>query len=171
VSELHNAGSVAWPVIESNKPSFALATNACNAVPHSLTDPERELTEVQFPNQVAWRLRLGNAFGVDVVDILFDVRWEFGARFHGGGALITNCYLYVPVCSVLWGFEVNVGIHVHAPTNAGTDAAPIARLPLTFSGNVDSLVQRHPFQRDLVPYGDGSWAGGPPRRFRGTTSW
>jgi hypothetical protein len=158
MSELRNAGSVAWPVIEASKPSFALASNACNAVPADLADPESELTGVQFPNQVAWRLRLSNTFGMDVVDILFDLRWEYGARYHGGGALIANCYLYVPACTVLWGFEVNVGVHVHPPSNAGTDAAPIACLPLTFTGTVDSLVHRQPFQRTFTLYGNGSYA-------------
>jgi hypothetical protein len=98
-----------------------------------------------------------NAFSVDVVDIEFDLRWEYGARHRGGGAFIPNCYLYVPTCSVLWGFDVNVQIHVHNPSNAGTETAPIARLPLTVSGSVSSLVNSHGVQWDFQLFGNGTY--------------
>jgi hypothetical protein len=151
-----NIASAAWHVIESNKPSASLASNTCNAVPADLHDFSA-LTDAQGPNSVTWRLTMENAFTVDVVDIAFDLRWEYGARHHGGGAFIPNCYLYVPKCQVLWGFEVDVQLHVHNPSNAGSEAAPIARLPLTISGSVSSLVNTHSLQWDFVLFGNGSY--------------
>ncbi len=149
--------STAWQVIESGKPSASLASQHCNAVPAGITDPVSALTDAQGPNRLTWRLKMENAFTVDVVDIAFDLRWEFGARYHGGGAFIPNCYLYVPQCSVLWGFDVNIGIHVHNPSNAGTESAPVARLPLTVSGSVSSLVNSHSVQWDFVLFGNGQY--------------
>ena len=157
MTDVANVASAAWHVIESNKPSASLATSTCNAVPAGITDPVSALTDAQGPNRVTWRLQMENAFTVDVVDIAFDLRWEFGARYRGGGAFIPNCYLYVPHCSVLWGFDVDVQIHVHNPTNAGTESAPIARLPLTVSGSVSSLVNTHSIQWDFVLLGDGQY--------------
>jgi len=151
--DVANVASTAWHVIESNKPSPSMATNSCNAVPAGVSDPFSSLG----PNRLTWRLRLENAFTVDVVDIEFDLRWEYGARHSGGGAYIPNCYLYVPTCSVLWGFEVNAQIHVHHPTNAGTDTAPIARLPLTVSGAVSSLVGTHGVRWDFDLFGNGAY--------------
>ncbi len=153
---LSNIASTAWHVIESNKPSSSLASNTCNAVPADLHDFSA-LTDAQGPNSVTWRLTMENAFTIDVVDIAFDLRWEYGARYKGGGAFIPNCYLYVPKCHVLWGFDVDVQLHVHNPSNAGTESAPIARLPLTISGSVSSLVNTHSVQWDFVLFGNGGY--------------
>jgi hypothetical protein len=153
---LSNVASAAWHVIESNKPSSSLASNTCNAVPAALRDFSA-LTGAQGPNSVTWRLTMENAFSIDVVDIAFDLRWEYGARYKGGGAFIPNCYLYVPKCEVLWGFDVNVQLHVHNPSNAGSETAPMARLPLTISGSVSSLVNTHSLQWDFVLFGNGSY--------------
>src|SRR6266498_3816176 len=140
MSDVANIASTAWHVIESNKPSASLASNTCNAVPAGISDPISSLTDAQAPVP---RAVLPAEVELDVVDIEFDLRWEYGARYRGGGAFISNCYLYVPTCTVLWGFDVNVQIHVHNPSNAGTETAPIARLPLTVSGSVSSLVNTH----------------------------
>ncbi|GAA0815843.1 hypothetical protein [Spirilliplanes yamanashiensis] len=153
-----NVASAAWHVIESGKPSASLASNTCNAVPAGIADPLHSLTGAQGPNSLVWRLRQENGFGVEVVDISFDLRWEFGARHRGGGAYIPNCYLYVPRCTVLWGFTVDVQVHVHNPTNGGTETAPVARLPLTVSGSVSSLVNTHSVQWDFVLFGDGQYS-------------
>ncbi|RZU51567.1 hypothetical protein EV385_3397 [Krasilnikovia cinnamomea] len=157
MTDVANVASAAWHVIESGKPSASLASNTCNAVPAGVADPISSLTGAQGPNRLTWRLQMENAFGVEVVDIAFDLRWEYGARHHGGGAFIPNCYLYVPRCSVLWGFDVDVQIHVHNPSNAGTETAPIARLPLTVSGSVSSLVNSHSLQWDFQLFGDGNY--------------
>lgn len=152
-----NIASAAWHVIESGKPSASLASNTCNAVPSGISDPVNSLTGAQGPNSYRWRLRQENLMGIDVIDVTFDLRWEYGARHNGGGAFIPNCYLYVPRCNVLWGFNVDVTLHVHNPTNAGTDRAPIARLPLTISGSMSSPVQSRSLQWDFILFGDGSY--------------
>jgi hypothetical protein len=149
--------STAWKVIEDGKPSASLASQHCNAVPAGISDPVSSLTGAQGPNRIVWQMSMVNAFTVEVVDVAFDLRWEFGARYRGGGAFIPNCYLYVPRCTVLWGFDVDIQIHVHNPTNAGSETAPVARLPLTVSGSVSSLVKSHSVQWDFVVYGDGRY--------------
>jgi hypothetical protein len=157
MSDVANVADVAWYVIESNKPSPSVASSTCNAVPAGVFDPLGSLAGALGSNRVTWRLRLENAFTVEVVDIEFDLRWEYGARYHDGGAFISSCYLYVPTCSVLWGFEVNVQMNVHPPTNAGTLSAPIARLPLTISGSIDSLVNTRAVRWDFVLFGNGEY--------------
>jgi hypothetical protein len=157
MSEIATIASTAWRIIEDGKPSASLASQHCTAVPEGDTDPVTHLTGAQGPNRITWRLKKENLYGIDVVDIAFDLRWEYGARYRGGGAYIPNCYLYVPQCDVLWGFDVNIQIHVHNPSNAGTETAPIARLPLTISGAVSSPVNTNSVQWDFVLYGNGQY--------------
>ena len=150
-----NTASTAWHVIESNKPSSSLVSNTCNAVPAG-ADPN-SLTQVQGPNSVVWRLCFRNHLSVNVVDVRFDLRWEYGARYDGGGAFIPNCYLYVPDCTVLWGYTVDINVHAYTPSNAGTDTAPVACLPITVHGTMKSLVDTRDLQWDFVLYGDGRY--------------
>jgi hypothetical protein len=152
-----NIGSGAWHVIEANKPSSSLASNVCNAVPDGVTDPMTELTDARGPNSFVWRMKMENAFSMDVVDISLDLRWDYGARLDSGGAYIPICYLYVPWCNVLWGVTVDVSLYVHQPTNAGTATAPMARLPLTVSGTISTLVSVQSYQWDFELFGDGSY--------------
>jgi hypothetical protein len=146
---LVNLGSTAWHVVEGGKPSASLVSNACNAVPAGVT----AFTDVQGPNTVVWSLTRTNGHGLDVVDVAFGLRWEYGARHGGAGAYIPNCYLYVPRCSVLWGYSVDVSLYVHPPE----EADEIARLPLTVSGTVSSLLRDEPVRWDFWLDGDGRY--------------
>ena len=152
-----NVASAAWHVVEMSRPSPSLASNTCNAVPAGIAEPAHSLTHTQGPNSVPWTVTMRNGFGIDVVDVSFDLHWDFGAQYRGRGAYIPNCYLYVPQCTVRWGFDVDVQIHVDHPTNAGTERAPVARLPVTISGAVSSLIGTNTLQWDFVLFGDGSY--------------
>jgi hypothetical protein len=93
------------------------------------------------------------------VEIQFDLRWEIGARYRGGGAYIPNCYLYVPNCTVLWGFTVDASLHVGEPKNAGDENAPNAALPLTISATVTNLIGgSRTVEWDFVLMGDGNFS-------------
>jgi hypothetical protein len=157
MTALANNGSTAWHVIEAGKPSASLASNACAAIPGDATDPWHDLTDARGPNTLVWQLSQTNEYGVDVVDVAFGLRWEYGARFAGGGAYIPICYLYVPRCNIGWGYTLDVSLNVHDPVNAGTDGAPVARLPLTMTGTVGSLLGSEPVRWDFTLDGDGAY--------------
>lgn len=154
-SDVINAAQAAWKVIEDGKPSAQLSSGSCNAVPH--VDDWQGLTNPQGPNRLTWPLVQTNGFGWHVVAASIEVRWEHSARYKGGGAFITNCWLYVPDCTVLWSYNVNISFQAHNPSNAGSESAPKARLPVTLSGSISCPFWTVNKQLDLILYGDGNW--------------
>ncbi len=159
-----NPGSSTWQVIADGRPSPSLASNACGAVPAGALDPLLDLTDARGPNTVVWGLSSRNTSGVQVLDVAFGLRWEYGARYGGGGAFIPLCYLYVPRCTVLWGYTVDVSAYVHPPSDVGTGTAPTARLPVTVRGTVRSLLGETPVRWHFVLHGDGRYHCSPPPR-------
>ncbi|SRR5216683_3002457 len=154
-ADVINAAQSAWKIIEDGKPSAAIGSNTCNAVPQ--VNDWQNLSGAQGPNRLLWRLQYTNGFGIDVVLIRFELKWEYAARYNNGGAFIPNCWLHVPQCDVKWGYNVNLTLQARNPTNAGSATAPNARLPLTISGSVTTPFWTDNQQWDFTLYGDGRW--------------
>ena len=151
-----NLAEAGWKVVEENKPSADLDRSTANAVPE--VDDWQALTGTQGPARLVWRYRFVNYLGETAVDIQFDLKWEYAARYRGGGAFIPNCWLSVPTCDVHWMFSVDLALQARNPTNAGTDAAPNARLPISVYGTVSYgpfWTDNH--QWDFTLYGNGQW--------------
>lgn len=149
-----NAAQLAWDIVKDGKPSTQIETNTCNAVPD--VQDWHSLTNAQGPTWVGRSLLWENLLTIDVVELQFRVNWEYGARYNGGGAYISNCWVTVIKCNVAWGFDVDLRMQVHNPTNAGTATAPKARLPLTISGTVSSLANSRMLSWDYTLFGDGT---------------
>jgi len=149
-----NAASAAWKIIEDGKPSLEVTTHNANAVP-DVTDWQN-LTSAQGPTYVGRQLNWTNYLGIDVVEMHFRVYWEYGAHYRGGGAYVPNCHGTVLKCDVAWGFDVNLNMRVHNPTNAGSDRAPMARLPISVSGSVSSPLTSRTLGWEYVLFGDGN---------------
>lgn len=153
-----NAASSAWKIIEGGRPSAALDGSTCNAVPKA--EDWTSHTAPQGTNVISRVLHYTNGFNLDVVLLRLQLRWEYGSHYHGGGAYIPNCWISVPQCQVLWGYSLDLSMHVHNPTRAGTDTAPNARLPLTISGTVSTPFWSDTVQWDYVLYGSGQYEQG-----------
>jgi hypothetical protein len=150
-----NMGEVAWKVIEDGKPVAGIEHKTFNAVPQ--VDDWNSITGATGPNSVGYRWKMTNGFGIDVVVVEYAIKWEYGARYRDGGAFIPNVWLSVPVCDVKWGFSIDLSVHAHNPTNAGSATAPKARLPLTLSASVDTPFWTDNKQWDFVLFGDGTY--------------
>lgn len=149
-----NAASSAWKIIQDGKPSMEVSTNNANAVPD--VNDWQNLTDAHGPTWVGRHLKWTNYLGIDVVDVHFKVFWEYGARYNGGGAFIPNCHITVLSCDVAWGFDFDLNMRVHNPTNAGTATAPRARLPISISGSVSSPLTSRTLGWEYVLFGDGT---------------
>lgn len=148
-----NAADTAWKIIQDGKPSSEVTRSNANAVPQ-VTDWST-LTDAQT-TWVGRNLTWTNYLGIDVVEISFRVYWEYGARYRGGGAFIPNCHITVMECSVAWGFDLDLNMRVHNPTNAGTERAPRARLPISIEGSVSSPLTSRTLGWEYVLFGDGT---------------
>jgi hypothetical protein len=154
-----NMAETAWKIIESGAPSAEITTATANAVPQ--VDDWQSLTNAVGPMWVSRRRKIRFKWPLDDylhVDVTMVLKWDYGARYHGGGAYIPNVWVEVPECFVGWPWDVNVNLTARNPTNAnGSGEPPLARLPVTLSGTIASPGESYTVQYGFELFGDGNY--------------
>jgi hypothetical protein len=150
-----NAAKLAWDILKDGEPSADIQSSTANAVP-KVDDWEA----IQASAQNSHRFYYHRPFvwpldDYDHIQFSIILRWDHSGRYRGGGAYIPNLYVNVTDLFVGYAWHADIRLTTHNPTNAGTDTAPVARLPITISGSVHSgLVTEH-VEWDFVVLGDG----------------
>lgn len=155
---LKNTGQAAWQVIKDGQPSAEIQSGYANAVP-DVSDWQNLRGAPDQPNIYYWPLTVTNSwpFEKKVIDIQFELKWMYGARYNGGGAFIPNLWIHVPHCRVLWGWSCDIKLTVGNPDNASNDTGrPIARVPVTVHGTTSSGLETTNYQWDFTLRGDGN---------------
>ena len=156
--EVTNAGTAAWQVIERGAPSPSIHSYTANAVPD--VDDWQNLGGAHGPAAITLRrwTRTWWPFADGIsVDFTIVLKFEYGARYRGGGLFIPNLYVEVPECFVGWRYDVDVDIAIGEPSNANTPEAPIARVPVAIRGVVFNEFWSDSVDWNLTLWGDGSW--------------
>jgi hypothetical protein len=151
-----NVAKFAWEIIKDGKATAEIDHSTANAVPQ--VDDWLSLSGTHGPN--THRLHYSRSFLWpldDYVHVEFEIllKWQFGARYKGGGAFIPNVWIEVPTCFVGWPWNADIGISVQHPTNVGEDGAPVAALPVTVKGTVTSGAEWHHVEWGFVLLGTG----------------
>jgi hypothetical protein len=151
--------TVKWAgeLVAKGKPSSSLPSQMANAVPK--VDDWQALTGAQGPNilKLAWNVP-GVFYGKNV-DIVLNLNWDYGARYKGGGAFITNCWVTVPTCEVEWGFDVDIHFSAQAPENRQQDDSKptLAGLPVSVIATISNTLVNHNHTWSFLLLGDGNW--------------
>ena len=156
-SDIINAAKFAWDVLKDGAPSSDIQSSTANAVPH--VDDWTALTGAQpwtwatipYSRSFVWPLD-----DYDHVQFEIKLKGDYGARYRGGGAYLPNVYVEVPHCFVGFGWSANIRFTAHNPTNAGTETAPLAALPVTIAGTVSSGAENHHVEWGFTIYGNGN---------------
>ena len=141
--------TVQWAgqIIVAGKPAASLPKQMANAVPD--VDDWQALTDARGPQETPWNIVYTNGFGIDVVKVKLQLNFDYGARYKGGGAFITNVWVEVFQCDVKWGYSVDLSFSPQKPENAASFGQPThARLPCTVWGSVST-----PFWTDNMQWG------------------
>lgn len=153
-----NAAKFAWDVIKDGKPAADLTSTTANAVPQ--VDDWQSLTDTQArPNAFRMKYNVSYVWPLDDYDhvqLQIVLKWDFGARYHGGGAFIPNVWVEVPECFVGSGWDVNLRLTAQNPTNTGASGSPLARIPVTVKGTVSSGLELYHVEWAFVLFGDGT---------------
>jgi hypothetical protein len=149
-------GKLAWDIIKDGKASVEISSSSANAVPQ--VDDWQSLTNATGPNCYRMYYHRSFVWPLDDYDhVQFEIllKWDFGARYKGGGAYIPNVWVEVPQCFAGWPWSVDIGLTAQHPTNAGDEKAPLARIPITIKGSVSSGAENHHVEWGFVLYGSG----------------
>jgi hypothetical protein len=162
IDTIVNFAEKAWKVFEDNAPSEDLSRSTANAVP-DVTDWQA-LSGARGPMWIRRVWRRECAWPLDdyiVAEFTYDLKWEYGARYQGGGLFIPNIWLEVPAYDVFWGQHIYLSMTVHNPTNASnTPNAPLARVPVTISGTARNSLRDLHIEWTWLLYGDGRYERG-----------
>jgi hypothetical protein len=150
--------TLAWDIIKSGEASADIETSTAMAIP-DVDDWHAQTSDTRGP--AAMRIHYANSFLWpldDYVHVEFEIllKWQYGARYRGGGAFIPNIWTEVPQLFVGWPWNADIRFVAHHPTNAGTADAPLAAIPVTVRGTVGSGAELHHVEWGFVLYGNGN---------------
>jgi hypothetical protein len=151
-----SGAKLAWEIIKDGKPSADIHNSTAAAVP-GVSD-WMSLSDARGPNVRRMYYHVSFVWPFDdYVHAEFDIllKFQYGARYNGGGAFIPNLWIEVPTCFVAWGWTADINFIGRNPTNAGEAGSPIAALPLTISGSVSSPLETYHVEWGFTAYGNG----------------
>lgn len=155
--EIFNALEKTWKVIEGNKPTADIKTARANAVPK--VDDWTNLANAQGPRETSWYQKMTNSLPVSWGDIVIDfdlrLRYTYGATYNGGGLYIPNIWIDIEDTYVAWFHDLKLTLVAKDPENAGTDKAPLARIPITITGTLESPKALIHVERGYMIWGNG----------------
>lgn len=89
-----------------------------------------------YPKSRKIKIVFENGFGMDVVTFVYTITFSYGGRLDGQGRYLTGVMIVPDEVSLAWGFDFNSEFKVHAITNHGTKADPVAGATLELSYTV-----------------------------------
>jgi hypothetical protein len=129
-----NTGSSSWKLVELKSPSADISTSSCNGLP-DVSDWEN-ISAPLGTGASSSSLKRADDRGNVVIDVKWQLEFEYGSRYKGGGAFIRTCWITIPTCNVQTGFDVQMGVTVENPQNKGSATAPIALLRIHIDASV-----------------------------------
>lgn len=154
-----NLAKGAWKVFEDDAPSAEITSSTANAVPQVTDWQALHGTRGPMGLRQSWRRFCAWPFEDYIVaEFTFQLKWDYGATYRGGGEFIPNLWIEVPAYDIFWGQHIYLSLVVHNPTNASTVAnAPLARVPVTIAGTAQTRLRDLHIEWGFVVYGDGRW--------------
>jgi hypothetical protein len=157
VEDVVNVGYSVWEVIDGEKPSTDIDQAVASALPSGA-----DFTQVGSPagtKSIYRQVVMWNDRGNQAVHVGWNLNWEYGSTYKGGGAFIPRAWItaaFTP--EVIRGWHVKVDATFDSPTVEGAGTAkPIARLPVKITRTVRSFggVTDDQAVYEFVLYGDG----------------
>ncbi len=149
-----NTGSPTWHLVEKGHPSADLAASACNALP-DVSDWEKISAPLGI-NKASSSLTRADKHGTPVIAIDWELEFEFGSRYQGGGAFIRTCWITVSSCFVGFGYDMEMAATVESPQNKGSSTAPIGLLRVHIDATVSSPYNSFERHSLVAIRGDGA---------------
>jgi hypothetical protein len=131
MSEFENMGKLAWEIIQANRPVVNEQADFVNAVPKGAE--WADLSEPHGTNYFNWEW-LGPGLILHDFTFSMQIAWTYGAHYKGGGAYLTNAVVRMLDYDIgMGGYHINISCRVGHIENAGSETAPVPRIPIDVS--------------------------------------
>lgn len=153
LDQIINIGKQAWEFIQSNKAVVTSSTQYASALPRG-SSCWSDLSNWQRPRSEAYKATYINGFGMEIVNLEFNLVYAYGGQANNKGRYISNATIQYRKLDVFWGFKVNASVEVPQVLNVGSKDEPVAGLQMSIRWTVNGLnhLER---TASFFMYGDG----------------
>lgn len=141
LDQIINIGRKIWKIIEENKPVVDIKTQYAAAVPEGIKHWS-QLSGWDTPAGTIYGFTAKNGYGMNVVDVRYQVLRTTGGAFKGKGRYLTGVTVEPLLVSVAWGYKVTITAEAPSVTNADkTGENPTAGMMLNLKWRIQTPVK------------------------------
>ncbi len=140
IDEIVNLGEKVWSIIEKGKPVLNSQYVYSNALPQGVKSAS-DLDQFSPIQAKSFRVYGKNGFGITVYDLTYTLVHRFGGNYLGKGKYLDNVTVLPQDVSVLWGYDVDLGVTGVSTVNIGTHEAPVAGLTMELTMKVSTVLK------------------------------
>ena len=151
-----NIGKKVWAIIDANKPVVDIKTQYATGLPQGVTSAA-QLAGWKPPRGVIYGLTAKNSYGMQVLNVKWEVLRTYGGRYKGHGQFLSGVTIQPLQVDVLWGYKFSLDATVGdtSITNAGTDEEPIAGMQPVIQWRVQTAIKDSTGRAGYYLQGDG----------------
>lgn len=151
-----NIGKKVWAIIDANKPVVDIKTQYATGLPQGVTSAA-QLAGWKPPRGVIYGLTAKNSYGMQVLNVKWEVLRTYGGRYKGHGQFLSGVTIQPLQVDILWGYKFSLDATVGdtSITNAGTDEEPIAGMQPVIQWRVQTAIKDSTGRAGYYLQGDG----------------
>lgn len=155
IDRIVNLAEKIWGIIEKNQPIAEVNVKYANAVPYGI----QHWTQLQGwskPKTVKYSFVAKNAYGIQVVKVVYQVHLTYGGNYQGKGKFLTGVTAEPISVETAWGYKVSLTAEVPDSTiaNVGTHDDPIASMQLQLKWKIHTVIKD--LEQKAIYYIDGT---------------
>lgn len=141
VDKVMNLGAKVWSVIEKGRPSMSYKFAKANALPLNILNWQ-QLENWQSPKSKYYQIVYKNAYGIEVVKLVYKIVYLFGGGYYGQGKYLGYVSVEPHEMKTAYLFNFNVEAKVESVFNKGTKENPVAGMILNVQWTVETFLKK-----------------------------
>lgn len=164
LDQIINTGQKIWKIIADNHPVVDVKTQYATALPKGLTGWQ-DMAGWQPPKGTIYVLSAKNAYGMNMINVRYQVLRTYGGNYNGTGKYLTAVTVEPLLVEVGWGyhFTMEASVPDSSVVNVGTTQNPVAGMMATLGWHISTSIKDSQGQGLYFLQGDGGFreVGGP----------
>ena len=164
LNEIINTGLKIWKIIADNHPVVDVRTQYATALPKGQIG-WADMGGWQPPQGTVYALTAKNVYGVNVINVRYQVLRTYGGSYQGKGKYLTAVTVEPLLVEVAWGyhFTMDASVPDTSVVNVGTSGDPVAGMMADLSWDISTALKDSRGKGLYFLQGDGAYKeiGGP----------
>jgi hypothetical protein len=167
LDQIINIGQKIWKIVVDNKPVVDIKTTYATALPEGVKG-WAAMGGWQRPKGTIYQLTAKNAYGIQVINLRYQVLRTAGGSYKGTGKYLTAVTVEPLLVEVAWGyhFSMEAAVPDTSIVNVGTTENPVAAMMAQLGWHISTPIKDSQGKGIYYLQGDGAYQeiGGPFKR-------